>query len=107
VPPPLISTWQCISCDMTWVELPSCFATLPEACRKMIRVIPPASLPKPIVERAFELARTGRFANMAQLEKALYKEGYSRQDLSLTGVSIRKQLRSLCAMSQLFPHSTS
>ena len=51
---------------------------------------------KPILHRAFELARSGQYARVKELEKALAAEGYARTDLQLQSPSVRKQLRSLC-----------
>ena len=50
----------------------------------------------PILERAFELARTGQYARVKDLEKALAAEGYGRSDPQLHSPSVRKQLRRLC-----------
>jgi hypothetical protein len=50
----------------------------------------------PILERAFELARTGEYRRVKDLEKALAAEGYARSDPQLQGRSVRKQLRQLC-----------
>lgn len=50
----------------------------------------------PILERAFELARTGEYRRVKDLEKALAGEGYARSDPQLQGRSVRKQLRQLC-----------
>jgi hypothetical protein len=51
---------------------------------------------RPILERAFELARTGQFINVKMLEKGLAKEGYARHDPQLHSPSVRRQLRVLC-----------
>jgi hypothetical protein len=51
---------------------------------------------RPILERAFELARTGEFINVKMLEKALAKEGYARGDPQIHSPSVRRQLRLLC-----------
>jgi len=50
----------------------------------------------PILHRAFELARTGQFGRVKDLEKALAAEGYARSDPQLHSPSVRKQLRQLC-----------
>jgi len=50
----------------------------------------------PILLRAFELARTGEFRRVKDLEKALAAEGYARNDPQLQSPSVRKQLRRLC-----------
>jgi len=53
----------------------------------------------PILHRAFELARTGQFGRVKDLEKALATEGYARSDPQLQSPSVRKQLRQLCRES--------
>jgi len=50
----------------------------------------------PILHRAFELARTGEYSRVKDLEKALAAEGYVRNDPHLQSPSVRKQLRGLC-----------
>ena len=50
----------------------------------------------PILHRAFELARTGEYRRVKDLEKALAAEGYARSDPQLQSPSVRKQLRGLC-----------
>jgi hypothetical protein len=54
---------------------------------------------RPILERAFELARSGQFCRVKDLEKALAAEGYARGDPHIQSPSVRKQLRRLCAQS--------
>ena len=54
---------------------------------------------KHILERAFELARTGDFINVKMLEKGLAKEGYARGDPQIHAPTVRRQLRMLCRMS--------
>jgi len=54
---------------------------------------------RPILERAFELARTGQFGRVKDLEKALATEGYARGDPQIQSPSVRKQLRRLCNQS--------
>ena len=51
---------------------------------------------KPILHRAFELARSGRYTRVKELEKALAAEGYARADPQIHSPSVRKQLRQLC-----------
>jgi len=51
---------------------------------------------KPILERAFELARSGDYPRVKELEKALSKEGYAKGDPHIHSPSVRKQLRFLC-----------
>ena len=51
---------------------------------------------KPILERAFELARTGQFIDVKMLEKGLAKEGYAKGDPQIHSPYLRHQLRILC-----------
>lgn len=53
----------------------------------------------PILHRAFELARSGEYRCVKELEKALAAEGYTRSDPQLRGPSVRKQLRRICRAS--------
>lgn len=56
---------------------------------------------RPILERAFELARSGEFCRVKDLEKALAKEGYARGDPHIHSPTVRKQLRQICTQSRL------
>ncbi len=49
------------------------------------------------VERAFELARSGTCADVSHITQRLKAEGFDDVEGQLTGGSIRKQLRDLCA----------
>ena len=51
---------------------------------------------KPFVERAFEMARSGRFATLETMERALYEEGYPKASPHWNSTTLRKQLRKLC-----------
>ena len=51
---------------------------------------------KPILVRAFELARSGNYGKIKDLEKALASEGYARGDPHLHSPTARSQLRKLC-----------
>jgi hypothetical protein len=48
---------------------------------------------KTSIERAFQLAKTGRFANVAEIKTALGSEGYST--LPIVGRVLNAQLRKL------------
>ena len=54
--------------------------------------------PFSLVERAFELARSGYFTNATDINKQLKKEGYIKGlvDEHLRGVGIKRKIRSLC-----------
>lgn len=62
-------------------------------CRK-----PFANQSMSIVERAFELARSGYFANTADVRKQLKQEGYIQGlvDEHLRGSGIKTKIKSLC-----------
>lgn len=53
-----------------------------------------------ILERAFELARSGRYLSTRDLLKALAAEGYAKGDAHLQSPSVRLQLRRLCAAAR-------
>lgn len=53
-----------------------------------------------VLERAFELARSGRFLSTKELLKALSAEGYAKGDPHLQSPSVRLQLRRLCAAAR-------
>jgi hypothetical protein len=55
---------------------------------------------KPILERAFELARSGEYHRVKDLEKALSSEGYARGDPHIHSPSVRLQLRRICQGTQ-------
>jgi hypothetical protein len=50
------------------------------------------------IERAFQLAKTGRYASVANLRKTLAAEGYSKEHFS--GPAMRKQLEGLIRSAQ-------
>ena len=58
---------------------------------------------KPILVRAFELARSGDYAKMKDLEKALAAEGYARGDPHIHSPTARSQLRKLCTQCHTGP----
>ncbi len=47
---------------------------------------------RPTVERAFELARSGRYRHMREIRKQLVREGCDDVDRHLAGTGLRKQL---------------
>ncbi len=49
------------------------------------------------LERAFELARTGKYYNLIEISLQLKSEGYSLDQIE--GASLRKQLRYLIEIS--------
>jgi hypothetical protein len=48
-----------------------------------------------IIERAIQLAATGRFRTVTEIKLALKREGYLQRDAALDGAAIRKQLRGM------------
>lgn len=57
----------------------------------------PAPPNKPVLARAFELARSGDYVKLLTLEEALEGEGYRAGQI--VGPSLRKQLKALCVAS--------
>lgn len=49
----------------------------------------------PLIERAFELAQSGRFTSVSEVDRALRDEGYQTLG-QLSGFDIRRRLTSLC-----------
>lgn len=56
-----------------------------------------------IVERAFALAETGRFASLASLKQQLKREGFVAVETALRGTHDRRELRALCRAAQPGP----
>jgi hypothetical protein len=52
------------------------------------------------VERAFELARTGSYRTIEEIGRQLKQERRDSVDAHLSGGSIRKDLRQICAESR-------
>jgi hypothetical protein len=50
------------------------------------------------IERAFQLAKSGRLASMQEVQKALKAEGYSTYQLE--GRSLHQQLRGLISVAR-------
>lgn len=48
-----------------------------------------------VIERAFELARSGRCPNLDDLRRRLQQEGYYGVEEHLRGTMLRRQLRAL------------
>jgi hypothetical protein len=53
------------------------------------------------LERAFQLAKSGRCASILDIEKTLTAEGYSLHQL--IGRSLREQLRAFISSAQILP----
>jgi len=50
----------------------------------------------PLIERAFELARSGTFQSVSDIEAALTADGYASVQSHLAGPALRRDLRQLC-----------
>lgn len=50
----------------------------------------------PLIERAFDLARSGLYKDVPNIARQLNAEGYEGVTSRLAGPSLRKQLRELC-----------
>jgi len=48
------------------------------------------------LERAFDLARSGRFASVSDIRLALKRERFDQVEAHLAGSAIARQLRGLC-----------
>ncbi len=59
-------------------------------------VIGPMSAPRPILERAFELAGSGECAGTDDIRAKLKAEGYTGVDEQLYGRLLKRQLQELC-----------
>jgi len=55
-----------------------------------------------VIERAYELAKSKRMANLGEIRRQLLKEGYSRTELRqhLEGMAMRRQLMQLCGTAK-------
>ena len=57
------------------------------------------------VERAFALAKSGRYRNKSEIARAMREEGFTFGDLAyLEGGSLSRQLSSLCADARMTVH---
>lgn len=56
-----------------------------------------------IIERAFQLARSGRFKKVDEIQRALKREGYGRTEGHLSGRLIRTQLKRACHEAAVRP----
>lgn len=56
--------------------------------------------PRPTIERAFELARSGTCRSIAEIRSELLKEGCEDVDLHLAGRLTREQLLDACAEAE-------
>lgn len=53
-----------------------------------------------MLERAFDLARSGRFASVNDIRLALKRERFENVEAHLAGPSLARQLRGLCAAAR-------
>lgn len=57
------------------------------------------------VQRAFTLAKTGRFRNKTEIARVMRDEGYTYDDLVyLEGAHLSRQIAGLCADARLTYH---
>jgi hypothetical protein len=61
--------------------------------RNLNRPIPPP----PIIERAYDLARSGEFQNVIEICQRLKIEGYSEIAVHFDGAAIRSDLTRICS----------
>lgn len=57
------------------------------------RAFKPPPPEKPLIERAFELARSGKFASFENIMRTMFAEGYSKIDPEWNGRTFRNQAR--------------
>ena len=65
----------------------------------------PAEPPPPIVERAYQLARSGKFAAVDDICRGLFEEGYRELYLHFEGPALRADLARKCREAQGRPAS--
>jgi hypothetical protein len=58
-----------------------------------------------LLERAFDLARSGRFASVADIRLALKRERFEQVEAHLAGPSLARQLRGLCEEARRTPQA--
>lgn len=58
---------------------------------------------KPLLERAFEIARSGSCPTQTEIARQLTKEGYEGSHQHLSGAAIRKELNALCRSARGIP----
>jgi hypothetical protein len=54
-----------------------------------------------IIERAYQLARSGAYATVGEVKSQLRAEGYTNVDGHFTGAALYGALRKLCATSRI------
>ena len=52
---------------------------------------------KPVIERAFELAKTGEYTGVGKIRERLAREGYTHDEARLYGRELAKSLLRHCA----------
>jgi hypothetical protein len=62
--------------------------------------MPAMAYPPSTLERAFTLARSGDYANVADIRQKLKEEKFDQVEAHLAGHSINRELRSLCDAAQ-------
>lgn len=76
------------------LDVPFCV----ELQRERDRVTSPGGfdVQKPIIERAYELAKSGRCKDVREIERHLKSEGYRGFYADMAGPALRKALRNIC-----------
>lgn len=59
--------------------------------------MPAGQFTSSVIERAYELARSGRCLNVAEVSSRLKQERYESVEAHLAGPSIRRELRRICS----------
>jgi len=67
----------------------------------------PAAPPVSVVERAYRLARSGKFAGIDELCRQLHGEGYRELFLHFEGAALRTDLTRICREAQSLPKQQS
>jgi hypothetical protein len=57
-----------------------------------------------VIERAFQVAKSGKVANIAELRAQLAKEGYSNVAMALTGRALGQQISRMIIEARSAPN---
>jgi hypothetical protein len=63
----------------------------------------PAKPPPSVIERAYQLSRSGKFANIAEVCERLHREGYRELFMHFEGAALRADLSRICREAQSLP----
>jgi len=56
--------------------------------------------PPHVIERAYQMARSGQFTSTEDVRRQLHAEGYGNADAHFSGSSIRKELKLLISKAR-------